>query len=318
MAAALPLAVAAAPLAAQGTSPYGASAERLDRGRFTVVAYPSDRTLARTLLAAAAGADTFPGLPRPRARVVIAVAPDARRFRMWGGPGAPEWGAAFAFPGSNRIVMQGRTAGSDAGDPVRVLRHELAHLALHEFLGDLPPRWFDEGYASFAAGEWGRDEVLAANVALLVRGMPGLDELDDGFTAGAARADEAYALAHRAVADLATLDERRGLALFFQYWRASGRFDTAVRQAFGMTAGTFERHWQQRTRRAYGVLAFVTNLSAVSGLIALVFLPAWVARRRRDRARLDAMRAAEAEADRAARDPLAALLGEAAVGPGPS
>jgi len=73
--------------------------------------------------------DTFPGLPRPRERVLIAIAPDAARFRELVGPNAPEWGAAIAMPDERRIVMQGSGAGSDAGDPRVVLRHELAHLA---------------------------------------------------------------------------------------------------------------------------------------------------------------------------------------------
>ena len=77
--------------------------------------------------------------------MVVAIAPDARRFREWVGPGTPEWGAAIAIPGEGRVVMQGRRAPSSAGDPVRVLRHELAHLALHEAMGELPPRWFEEG-----------------------------------------------------------------------------------------------------------------------------------------------------------------------------
>ena len=284
-------------------------AVRLDAGRFTAVAYPSDLPLARSLLAAAAARDTFPGLPRPRARVLLAVAPDAARFRAWVGPAAPEWGAAIAIPSEQRIVMQGRTAGSNAGDPLVVLRHELAHLALHEFLGDLPPRWFDEGYASHAAGEWGRDEALATNLALLVRGMPSLDSLEAGFYAGAARAEESYALAHRAVADLASLDPERGLSLFFRYWRESGRFDRAVRDAFGTTQAGFEQLWQQRTRRRYGLLALVANLSLVTGVFLVGFLPLWIARRRRDRARLEAMRAADAIAEREERESaLAALL----------
>ena len=66
--------------------------------------------------------------------------------------------------------MQGRSSGSDAGDPREVLRHEVAHLALHEFLGEAPPRWFDEGYASFAAREWTREDALATNLALAIRG----------------------------------------------------------------------------------------------------------------------------------------------------
>lgn len=276
------------------------------------MAYPPDAPLARALLAAAARRDTYPGLPRPRARVLLAIAPDLRRFRKWVGPGAPEWGAAIAFPGLQRIVMQGRSASSSAGDPVSVFRHELAHLALHEYMGDVPPRWFDEGYAGYAAGEWGRDESLATNVALLLGGMPTLDSLEAGFYGGSRDADQSYALAYRAVSDLASLDRERGLALFFRYWKETGRFDAAVRGAYGVTADAFEDLWRSRTRRRYGGLALVANLSLVSGVLLVAFVPLWVARRRRDRRRLDAMRAADAAAERAERESaLAALLGAA-------
>lgn len=271
---------------------------RLDRDRFTVVALPSDEPLARSLLAAAADRDTFPGLPRPRRHVIIAVAPDHARFREWTGPNAPEWGAAVAFPGSQRIVMQGRRAGSDAGDPIDVLRHELAHLALHEALGDLPPRWFDEGYASYAANEVDRDAVLSANLALLIRGMPSLDSLDAGFTGGSVRAEGTYALAYRAVAELAARDPQRGLTLFFRYWKQSGRFDAAVRSAYGITAAQFEQIWQTRTRRRYGGLALFANLSLAAAMTLFIVLPFYIARRRRDRLRMQALQRADEEAER--------------------
>lgn len=264
--------------------------------------------LARALIARALTHDTFPGLPRPQAHVLIAVAPDYARFREWSGPGAPEWGAAIAIPEESRIVMHGRRAGSDAGDPVTVLRHELAHLALHEYVGDLPPRWFDEGYAGYAAGEWGRDESLATNVALLTRGMPSLDSLDVGFTGGAREAEQSYALAFRAVSDLASLDRERGLTVFFRQWRETRRFDPSVRYAYGMTADAYEQLWQTRTRRRYGVLALFANLSLATTVFLIAFLPLWVARRRRDRARLEAMRAAEAVAERAERESVMATL----------
>jgi hypothetical protein len=305
---------AAAQRAPDSSRPTGA--QRVDVGRFTAVAYPRDLPLARALLAAAARTDTVPGLPRPRARVLVGVAPDAATFRRWAGAGAPEWGAALAFPHQSRIVMQGRAARSDAGDPIAVFRHELAHLALHEALGDLPPRWFDEGYASYAAGEFGRDDVLAANLALLTRGVPHLDDLDAYFAGGAGSAQEGYAFAYRAVADLAALDPQRGLALFFAHWRETGRFDRAVRQAYGVTADAFEDRWRRGTRRRYGVLALAANVSLVGAAALVVILPLWSQRRRRDRERLAAMRAADEAADRAASEreagerALAALLGE--------
>ena len=285
-------------LAGSGVLSAQDNARRFDGGRFTVAAYPQDALLARSLLESAIARDTFPGLPRPTKRVVIAIAPDRHRFRAWIGPTAPEWGAAVAFPESSRIVMQGRDAGSDAGDPIDVLRHELAHLALHEALGDLPPRWFDEGYASYAANEVGRDAVLGANLALLFRGMPALDSLDAGFAGGSLRAEGTYALAYRAVAELAAQDPERGLTLFFKYWKATGRFEPAVRSAYGLTQTQFEEIWRTRTRRRYGGIALVADLSIAAALTLFLVMPFYVIRRRRDRLRMAALVRADEEAER--------------------
>lgn len=265
--------------------------------------YPGDALLARSLLARALSQDTFPGLPRPRERVLIAIAPDHERFKEWAGPEAPEWGAALAFPESHRIVMQGHTAGADAGNPLEVVRHELAHLALHEYIGDAPPRWFDEGYAGFAAGEWDRDEFLTANVALALHGMPTLDELDDDFSGGTTQATEAYALAYRAVAELAALDPDRGLALFFADWKATGSLDQGIRRAYGMTLAGFEQLWRQRTRRRYGGLALFSDLSLAAVICLVVIAPFYLMRRRSDRERMAELEAADrAEAETPAPD----------------
>jgi hypothetical protein len=301
---ALLLLFAAPRAAAQSSEP-----QRLDSGRFTVVAFPTDLPLAHSLLAQAIANDTFPGLPRPHSRALIVIAPDAQRFREWTGAGAPDWGAAIAIPDEHRIVMQGSRAGSDAGDPRAVLRHELAHLALHEYLGALPPRWFDEGYAGYAAGEWSRDEVLAANVGLVLHGIPAsLDSLEDGFHGGASRASGAYALAYRAVSDLAALDPKRGLSLFFSYWKETGSMDIAMRRAYGLTKTAFEAEWRTRTMHRYGIIALVANVSLLFALLAFLLFPLLWVRRRRNRRRLDAIRAAESANDKAIIDDVTRLL----------
>ena len=282
--------------------------ERRDAGRFTVVYFPEDERLARTLLASAAQTDSFPWLPRPRDRVLIAIAPDARRFRQWAGPGAPEWGVALAFPDSRRVIIQGRAASSDAGDPVETLRHELAHLALFERLGHRPPRWFQEGYASVAAREWRRDDVLATNVALALRGAPTFEQLEASFTGGSQAAQSAYALSYRAVAEMASLDPERGLTLLFQYWENARNLDAAVRQAFGMTLAGFEKEFQKRVRRRYGVLALVADFSLVFLVMGVALLPFIASRRARDRRRLRQMLAADAAAEQAERESIIAVL----------
>ncbi|MES2178579.1 MAG: hypothetical protein V4550_12040 [Gemmatimonadota bacterium] len=294
------------PVAAQDDAP-----RRLDSGRFTAVFYPQDDLLASSLLKAAVANDSFPWLPRPSQRVLIAIAPDASRFRAWVGPGAPEWGAAIAFPESRRIIMQGRVATSEAGDPIEVLRHELAHLALHEFLGNKPPRWFDEGYASVVAREWRREDVLAANIGLALVGTPSLARLDEGFQRGSQAAQSSYALSYRAVIELASLDRERGLTLFFDYWRHGHALDAAMRKAFGLTLDGFERLFQERTRRRYGGLALFADFSLAMLVVGILITPFAFARRARNRRRLDAMLVADEKAEREERESaLAMLIGE--------
>jgi hypothetical protein len=271
--------------------------QRYDQGRFTVGAAPHDAVLARSLLSSAVARDSFPWLRRPTARVLILIAPDRRRFAELIGPHAPEYGAAIAIPSEQRIVMQGSRAGSDAGDPLVVLRHELAHLALHEAMGDIPPRWFDEGYASYAAGEWGREEVIATNIALAWKGVPSLAALDSAFYGGAARASGAYALAHRAVVELAALDHERGLTLFFRYWRDSRDFDIAVRRAFTLTQAQFEERWRRQTRRRYGALAIFADFTIASVILLFLLVPLYISRRKRNKVRLAVMSAVEAETE---------------------
>lgn len=284
---------------------------RLDSGRATVVYYPADSRLAKTVLTQVAANDSFPGLPRPTQRILVAIAPDRQRFREWVGPAAPEWGAAVAFPESNRIVLQGSSAPSDAGDPVETLRHELAHLALHEALGDLPPRWFDEGYASVAAHEWRREDAVATNLGLAWGGMPTLDELEKEFEGGSTSAGEAYALAYRAVTDLTELGGPQGLAPLFVNWKRTRSLERAVRLTYGITLTEFEKRWRDRTRRRYGGLALMGNLALAGLIIAFLVVPLYLARRRRDRRRMTAMVAADQAAEAtAAKNPIADLLGE--------
>lgn len=301
-----------------GALPARAQPLRVEKGRFTIVADPRDERLARTLLEASLARDTFPGLPRPREPVEIAIASDDAQFRRLVGAGAPEWGSAIAIPAERRIVMQGNRAGSDAGDPLVVLRHELAHLALHEAMGDLPPRWFDEGYASVAAGEWNRETAFETSIGLVLRTLPSRDTLEAGFYAGASRAEWSYAVAHRIVDEMTGLDPVNGLDNFFAYWKEAGSFEVALRRAYGMTGVQFDKHWQQRTRKRYGMLALVANLSVVGGIFGLLLGPLFWMRRRRDRRKLEAMRAADAAQEQALRESaLEALLAGADAEPGP-
>ena len=294
----------AAALSGFGTAVAAAppGAVRVDRGRFTVIHYPSDAPLAAAALNAAVTRDSFPFLPRSTTRVVIMIAPDAATFREWAGRADFPWAAALAFVEQRRVVMQGRSANSDAGSPLQVLRHELAHIALHDHLGDLTPRWFAEGYASYAAGEERTDNFLAANAALVFRSMPTLSSLDTLLASRRGTdARAGYALALRAVADLAAVDRARGLEPLFAAWKERGTFDLAMRRAYAQTSDDFERDWRRRTRWQFAFLAVAVN-SAMGGLLLVAMLvPLYRSRRRRQQQRLAEMRRREAITEQAMR-----------------
>ena len=104
------------------------------------------------------------------------------------------------------------------------------------------------------------------------------------------------------------MDTTRGLARLFENWKAMNSLDRAVRASYGMTLAGFEADWQRRTRRRYGALALASDLTLGGVVMLVLVLPLYFARRRRDRARLAAMRAADEAADRAARDTVLQVL----------
>jgi hypothetical protein len=312
------LVLAFVPFTSLSGAPPGAI--RVDRGRFSVVHYPDDATMAAAVLDQATRRDSFPGLPRGTSRIVIQIAPDAAVFREWTGSVSRRWAAAVAFVDQHRVVVQGGRAGAAAGNPMQVLRHELAHIALNDAVGAVAPLWFSEGYASFAAGEERDDGFLATNVALLFRTLPTLRGLDSMLTSpSATEARAGYALSLRAVSDLAALDRDKGLEPILMAMKERGSFDLATRRVHAMTAERFERDWQRRTRWRFAFLAVGVDSAAALLLLLLALLPLWRMKRRQHRARLTLMREREAETEGAARTrALDALLRSIGDGKGQS
>src|SRR3954464_14262736 len=168
-------------------------------GQVTAVAWPGQLGLATDLARRAAEPAEWPGLGRhPPGPLRLVLVPDARRMDSLSSGRAPAWGAAIALPDSRTILLR-----ADVEDLYRTLRHELAHLALHEAVSVRVPLWFDEGYAAWAAGEWERLGGLELNLTVVRGSVPSLTGLDGALRGSASTADAAYALATSAVTELA-------------------------------------------------------------------------------------------------------------------
>jgi hypothetical protein len=251
-------------------------------GRVTAVAWPAQRAVAADLARVADRPAEWPGLgvrdPGPLRLIVV---PDAHLLDSLTAGRAPTWGAAIAVPGARTILLR-----ADEGDLVRTLRHELAHLALHEAVTVRVPLWFDEGYAAWAAGEWDRLGTLELNLAVVRGAVPTLTGLDGALRGSASSADAAYALAVSAVAELARRNPTGTLTPLLRRLESGEDFDAAVLATTGLAVGRFEQEWQHAIRRRYTLGNW---LLAGGGWLVVALLVALQVRRRR---RMDRVRRA--------------------------
>ena len=213
----------------------------------------------------------------------LVVVRDGRVLDSLTGGRAPEWGAAIAIPETRTIAIR-----ADGTELSRILRHELAHLALHQAVRVPIPLWFDEGYASWAAGEWERLGVLDLNLAVARGAVPDLIGLDNALRGGQTTAEAAYALATSAVVELARRNPTGTLGPLLHGLGQGVPFDRAVLATTGLTLDRFDEAWHQGLRRRYGL---VTWLLAGGGwlLVAAIVLGLVHFRRRADRDRRAAL-----------------------------
>jgi hypothetical protein len=235
------------------------------------------------LAEAANDATSFPGFgdgwDEP---LQLLVAADQNRFDSLMSGRIPDWGIAAAIPSTNTIVLR------LTGDVRRTLHHELAHLVLHSVV-ERVPLWFDEGYASRAAGEWGRLEALRVNWALMTGTVPTFAQVNRHIRSGAAHAETAYALATAAVVLLERLGGERGLEHLIANMAESQDFDRALRVTHSVTLDQFEVLWQRDLRKRYGWVLFFSSLTVFWTILAVVLLSLWGWRRRRNSARRAAL-----------------------------
>ena len=266
---------------------------QLEGTRATVSFMAPDSGKAVRVLAALEVAPPLPGLPPDvPTGVLVLLAPDESVFERLTSGQVPDWGAGVALPAQATIVMPAYVSARGRGwSDTQVLRHEWAHIGLHQYLQGLRvPRWFSEGYAQWASGGWDWSEGWKLRVAL-ARDRNPLDSLDLSWPRDQARAQTAYLLSATTIEYLVVQSSPRALEVLLRRWKEVGNFDRAFRSTYGVTTAQFEEDWRRYVEGRYGWL-FVLSHSAVFWMFLSLALAAMVGvRRRARRERLARLRA---------------------------
>ncbi|MYA12853.1 MAG: hypothetical protein F4087_02350 [Gemmatimonadetes bacterium] len=237
----------------------------------------------------------LPGLSRTETRATLTVAPTREVMDSLAGGLVPEWAGALAIPARmEMIIPSGRFWPGSRVEEVRVLRHEWAHLALAHEMGRLRiPRWFNEGYAEWAAGGWLEDGGLKLSVALAFGGAPPLDSISIGWPRERVPAEVAYLLAASVVHYLVESSGTDGLEAFFQAWKESGSFEEGMRNVYGAAPEQLEVAWRKWVKRRYGWLLLLSHSSVFWLLLAGTLAAMFFVRRRHRREQMARLRAGE-------------------------
>lgn len=195
--------------------------------------------------------------------------------------GAPEWADATARPEENTVFLK-PLKSINADNLAVVFRHELAHILIyHRLQSHRAPRWFEEGMAVLCSGEFEYQRfVLLAQIGLSGNFTP-LEQLDDGFPYNSDEARAAYLESESFVSFLMDRLGPENFPKFLDKLAGGEEFYDALREVSGTGFQNLEKDWEHQVRHRYGMIAVLGGSTSLWFLITLLFLTAYLTRRRR-------------------------------------
>ncbi|HQP37307.1 MAG TPA: peptidase MA family metallohydrolase, partial [Polyangiaceae bacterium] len=190
----------------------------------------------------------------------------------------PEYAEGVAYARARLIVISLVAPHSPEPPDLReVLRHELAHVALHDAVGGLAvPRWFNEGFAVHASGESSLVRTRTLWTATLANRVLPMAELDRTFPANSRLAAVAYAQSADFVRFLLRRQDRDRFQMFIERLSRGERFNTAISDAYDADLRRLEFQWREEIRKRYSwapvLLGGGVIWVAVIGLVGLAWM----------------------------------------------
>lgn len=213
--------------------------------------------------------------------------------------GVPVWAAGVAHSASGEIVIAQHAPDGSRTDLDSLLRHELAHVALHRATGGQPiPRWFHEGIAeSFGNGvDLLRSQTLAG--AIFGPGVPPLEQLEDNIRGSdPISATIGYAAARDFVNYLRDRDASDGAQVrqLLTQIRFGHSFDAALVKVYGKALVELDSEWRSGLTGRYSWFPVISSGGLPFAVLSPLMVVAMIRRRRVLRAGWDRLNREDAE-----------------------
>jgi Peptidase MA superfamily len=207
-------------------------------------------------------------------------------------------GVAYSEIGLVLLTLEPNEAGSLV-DVAEVFRHELAHVALSDAIGqsDRVPHWFNEGLAVHLSGESSLLRLRTLTTSTLAGRLIPLSKLDRGFPADAMSAEVAYAESADVVRFLLRQEDKERFPALIARIRDGEPFPAALRDAYGVDSWTLEHEWREDVARRYSFLPVFFSGSLIWVGVLVLFALAWRRRRKKSRETLERWAREEAFAE---------------------
>jgi hypothetical protein len=224
-------------------------------------------------------------------RVVLVDDMDAFQRRQ--GIQLPTWGVAFAFMGSQVMVVDVDRAADAWNTLEKTIPHELSHLLVAQRVGEVGlPVWFVEGLAQWQAGQWSLIENWRLMESVWTKRAPQLGRIVSRLPVEESSVRDAYRVSYLAFSELLGEEPAR-LDGFLGQVKRRGDFGEAFEREFGTTTGTYYASFDRQLYQRYNSRLLLFQTGPLFSVMAFLFLFVFLRIRMRNRRKLKQMEAVD-------------------------
>lgn len=218
----------------------------------------------------------------------LAIVQTQAQFDSLAGGTIPDWGAGAAIPTRNLIILRETMMDRYPGTMADLIEHELAHIAMYQRVhGARLPRFIDEGFASWFAGEWTFSQVTTVAAAQITKSLLPLRDIDEVNQFHQAEANLAYAQSYLVVLYILQRFGELGLVDLLDAFAEGKNISEAFHSGLGISFWRFEADYRKFLSDNYTLLAILSDMSGLWIFLAVVVIIGWLLLRRRRKTAFD-------------------------------